>query len=65
MNEAAPEFRARKPNNFDKQGKRPFEQDFMDTRRAKREIIGREGTAVVWGKSPPPGELYVFLMSSR
>lgn len=42
---------------YDKQTRRQFEHDIMDTRRTKREIIGREGTSIVWGKSPPPSEV--------
>lgn len=43
---------------YDKHTKRQFEQDIMDTRRTKREIIGREGTMpVVWGSSPTPSEM--------
>lgn len=41
---------------YDKQTKRQFEQDIMDTRRTKREVIGREGTSVVWGSTPSPSE---------
>lgn len=26
----------------------------MDTRRTKREVIGREGTSAIWGRSPSP-----------
>lgn len=50
------ESRKRFGLGYDKQTKRPFEHDIMDTRRTKREIIGREGTSVVWGRSPSPSE---------
>ena len=42
---------------YDKSTKRQFEQDIMDTRRTKREVIGREGTSHVWGRSPSPSEM--------
>lgn len=50
------ESRKRYGLGYDKQTKRQFEQDIMDTRRTKREVIGREGTSVVWGRSPSPSE---------
>lgn len=53
------EGRKRYGLGYDKQTKRQFEQDIMDTRRTKREVIGREGTSVVWGRSPSPSEMYV------
>lgn len=40
-----------------KQQQRPFEDDLLDTRRTKREMIGKAGTAAIWGKSPPHPEL--------
>lgn len=43
---------------YDKQAKQQFQQDIMDTRRTKREVIGRDGTCVVWGHSPTPSEIY-------
>lgn len=51
------ESRKRHGLGYDKQTKRQFEHDIFDTRRTKREVIGREGTAVVWGKSPSPSEM--------
>lgn len=51
------ESRRRYGLGYDKQVKRQFEQDIMDTRRTKREMIGREGTAVVWGRSPSPSAM--------
>lgn len=48
--------RARRSQNYDKQTRRQFEHDIMDTRRTKRELIGKEGTSIVWAKSPPPSE---------
>ncbi|XP_055323207.1 NKAP family protein CG6066 [Sitodiplosis mosellana] len=55
----ANENRRRHGLGYDKSTKRQFEQDIMDTRRTKREVIGREGTAIVWGRSPSPSEIYV------
>lgn len=51
------EQRKRYGVGYGKQNKQQFEQDIMDTRRIKREVIGREGTSVVWGQSPSPSEM--------
>lgn len=51
------ENRRRHGLGYDKSTKRQFEQDIMDTRRTKREVIGREGTSIVWGRSPSPSEM--------
>lgn len=42
------------PAPFRNERRRQFDQkdDFMQTRRLEREIIGTEGVAVIWGKSP-------------
>lgn len=42
---------------YGKETKRQFETDIMDTRRTKREVIGREGSSAVWGQSPTPSEM--------
>lgn len=51
------EHRKRHGLGYDKQNKQQFEQDIMDTRRIKREVIGREGTSAVWGRSPSPSDM--------
>lgn len=51
------ESRRRHGIGYDKHTKRQFEPDIMDTRRTKREVIGREGTASVWGRSPSPSQM--------
>lgn len=53
--------RPRRGLGYDREKKqqqhRPFEDDLLDTRRTKREMIGKAGTASVWGKTPPHPEL--------
>lgn len=51
------EQRKRYGLGYNNQTKRQFETDIMDTRRTKREVIGREGTSSVWGKSPSPSDM--------
>lgn len=60
INDFRGDSRMRRQNNFDKKPKRQFEDDIMDTRRTKRETIGREGAPGVWAKSPTPREMYVL-----